>query len=258
MCKENKAKGKIIYSHPPPSSSRTSLARSHILWICPLAHPVAPPLREKTSLCFGFFAGSLSGEAKSAIEGTICHCGAAERLAVAIRISPEAQGVKNEQLSIPTLHPLMNVFPYGKTGWPVDNIDLSLRVPQDGAAIRIPPEAQGVKSEQLSISTLHPLMYVFPYGKTGWPVDNIDLSLRVPQDGAAIRSPPETQMGCGKGIYLYPPSTLLRYLRLKAKTEGCNHYFFTENKALILTHACYGVPCFPVRENIHIRGGGRV
>ena len=52
--------------NPPPSSSRTSLARSHILWICLLARSVAPPLREKTSLRFGFFAGAFAGEAEGA------------------------------------------------------------------------------------------------------------------------------------------------------------------------------------------------
>jgi len=75
----------------------------------------------------------------------------------------------------------MNVFPYGKTGWPVDNIDLSLRGSRK-ACRGNPFSAGGAgdENEQLSIPTLHPLMYVFPYGKTGWPVDNIDLSLRVP------------------------------------------------------------------------------
>ena len=54
----------MILSKPtlPPSSSRTSLTRSHILWIYLLVHSVAPPLREKTSLRFGFFADAFAGK----------------------------------------------------------------------------------------------------------------------------------------------------------------------------------------------------
>ena len=59
--KETSRKGGFLmcgfYLYPPTSSSRTSLARSHIHRICLLTRSVAPPLRKKTSLTLWIFCG---------------------------------------------------------------------------------------------------------------------------------------------------------------------------------------------------------
>ena len=53
--------------------------------------------------------------------------------------------------------------------------------------------------------------------------------------------------------YLIPLATLLRYLRLAAKTINGNHYSALKNKALISSHACWRTPCFSVRKS-YIKG----
>ena len=60
--------------------------------------------------------------------------------------------------------------------------------------------------------------YASPAGRSCWCYRLIDVSLRgSSQTAVAIRAPSDTH-GHGKGNYLYPPATLFRYLRPKAKT----------------------------------------
>ena len=108
--------------NPPPSSSRTSLTRSHILWIYLLVHDLAPPLREKTSLRFGFFAGAFAGKS-----WMYCRKPVIASHPTGWRGNPYSVGdAKGKDRGLiylnPTHRPFNAAFPYGKAGCAIDSL----------------------------------------------------------------------------------------------------------------------------------------